>query len=1406
MAGGPYVETYKCMRILTIQGENLLGKIGLFPMSYTTYKKPPTAMASNNGRTPSSGTSTASSTLPTISHTKQGSATMEDTMFHIDAAINSLSLPPKSPSVLSLGKSDTTSIRPKSYLDRPHSEEGRVSPQRMDTGYTDADDLMSIADVDDVIAGKGLIPPTTAGGRSIRSFDSDFPSSPAWKTSNVVSPGQSALNAKSLGLLNSQQRRMSADDRSIASQSEYSVETEYTRAGDDDGPGVLTSDVPLPDTSLISRYTGQPQAQVRRDSSSKQEQTRRDSSNQGLMSTQRGPFNVSPSRTPQMESPKPMAASLPSTPPLASVSPKVPSPNPQSAEAIPSDGLPADPKTWTTAQVSIWLHKEGFENLVDNFVDNEITGDILLELDLVSLKEIDIKSFGKRFHVMNAIHALKKKSVEVAASGAPAVSQVTSDTNGASRQDDNVAPHRSPNSHRRNLSIISTKSQQNNSTASNTPKTGMESPKSAASTYLVGPGGEMLPMSPETPPGPSPNGVSEAFRSIREQTSSPFSTTSSRRPGHYRSNSDGPDAMRRQSFHEQSEEEEELQTQREEKIRQQMARSASQQPPSDDEYEELVKKPEPVAENDEDMEDLLHQRLANAQIRQDSIDTGNGTGTDDDFHDARDQDSASENQDLIVTTGRLPFTSSTASQGGESTGTGTARASSPELIGERHRRSNSRHSDITTSTKTVEAGAARSPRIVEDTESDDEDKAAPTRSAVDAANPRMMVSEATAAFVKQQQEEMRRRTAKAAAAASTKEEIGALTVPRRARNTGALQSPSRLSTFEGSVMLDEDNHERDVMSDGETPTSFEAKTNRRRQKFLRNFLGSDKDKGEKEKKKELVKEAEKKSKQATGGWTFMSEQEKKQVEAASAETTPVVSPAATSPSQVSPTGSDSQRFGSFRRMLPGAGKRDSRRASKLDKPVRTSVFGSSASVGTRPTIKHFNDSLPEEDENEQEVVQDDLTPTESSRYGSLTKRSDSQRSNMSGGVSLNTNGVYTPGTSTTGTKVISPTAKSPARLSPRNSISTRSSGKTAEDPRRSESPSLSSQTRTVATTVVTPSMRGGALAQIGEPDHEGWLRKRGEKYNIWKTRYIILKGVHLYFLKSERETKIKGFVNLAGYKIIADDLASPTKVSSMMMPGGNGGKYGFKIIHDTERAHHFATDEADVAREWIKAMMKATIGRDLNAPVISSCNIPTVPLHVAQRSKPRPPSLLGIGQLQSQNKLPRVEPGNGITEIPIKTKLHFTGILSKWTPAQYVEWIRNHVGDEEIDLSLSLPERKGGIRDSQSTGSSGFGALDDKAVSQVLTGPLMRNGLILIRLVEGLSGQTIGKNIPEATYTLQMLENLIMGFKFLGKVGVSTEGVTVKDVYNGDRDRIFELLDHIRRRFPAESGGQMQEA
>lgn len=65
------------------------------------------------------------------------------------------------------------------------------------------------------------------------------------------------------------------------------------------------------------------------------------------------------------------------------------------------------PSTWDVHQVCQWLNENGFNSETRKFVENDVTGDVLLGLDIVALKEININSFGKRVHLLNTIASLK---------------------------------------------------------------------------------------------------------------------------------------------------------------------------------------------------------------------------------------------------------------------------------------------------------------------------------------------------------------------------------------------------------------------------------------------------------------------------------------------------------------------------------------------------------------------------------------------------------------------------------------------------------------------------------------------------------------------------------------------------------------------------------------------------------------------------------------------------------------------------------------------------------------------------------------------------------------------------------------------------------------------------------------
>ncbi|KAG0041250.1 polar growth protein [Gryganskiella cystojenkinii] len=440
------------------------------------------------------------------------------------------------------------------------------------------------------------------------------------------------------------------------------------------------------------------------------------------------------------------------------------------------------------------------------------------------------------------------------------------------------------------------------------------------------------------------------------------------------------------------------------------------------------------------------------------------------------------------------------------------------------------------------------------------------------------------------------------------------------------------------------------------------------------------------------------------------------------------------------------------------------------------------------------------------------------------------------------------------------------------------------------------------------------LDMIGKPDYAGWLKKRGDTYRTWKSRWFMLKGVTLYYMNSPKENASKDYINLVGYKIIQDENIY-------------AGKYCFKAVHEELRNFYFYTESEHDMKGWLKALMKVTIGRDPSAPVISSSNIPTIPLHVARRMAPRPPSPSrrnrGLGpngqpmhpqqqqqqqqydqkyqqQQQRQQGLPQHQQqqphqqqlldyddqdsegeeylqneygpqgshnspnghnnsnnnnhsnghnangmsggyqnqnGNHHPESPVLQHLdvqrHSVGNSDggrgqgndddPWRDeddesfgAQQQQQQNNGNGknnnqnnksfrpDSELD---SFHRHEEEPKDRNNGGAGGpwspeqyvrwmnrnlpdsVGPVNDMTQS-------LRSGVVLVRLIETLSGEQVDKRIPNATYTLQMLENLLTAFKFMERVGISTDGYTVKDIFNGNEGKIVQMFESIRVRFP----------
>ncbi|KAI5476458.1 hypothetical protein MNV49_007705 [Pseudohyphozyma bogoriensis] len=348
---------------------------------------------------------------------------------------------------------------------------------------------------------------------------------------------------------------------------------------------------------------------------------------------------------------------------------------------------------------------------------------------------------------------------------------------------------------------------------------------------------------------------------------------------------------------------------------------------------------------------------------------------------------------------------------------------------------------------------------------------------------------------------------------------------------------------------------------------------------------------------------------------------------------------------------------------------------------------------------------------------------------------------------------------------------------------------------------------------------GNLLDKIGTPDYSGWMQKKGEKYNTWKQRFFILKGIHLYYLKSESEQRVKGFINLTGYRVLADADIHP-------------GQYGFKIVHDVDRAHYFSAAEQVTVRTWMKEIMKATIGRDYSAAVVSSCNIETMPLAIAQTMtpRPRPPSPASRARVQKE-KYAGANPNtlspkdamilmefsssplmggstspslgastNGKSPMSRSTTFNSVAELAKTsspvaTPPIAATPVPAAAPAPAPEPSLDNGDLLGFVNSHLPVGTPQAANLGDS----------LRSGEILVRLVEDLSGKSSGITSEQfASYRppgegqffdAAYFDVVFAVFDFLSPI-VSTEDVSMDDMLSGNEPRLVLLLERIRAAFP----------
>ncbi|KAF8261196.1 hypothetical protein EI94DRAFT_1833440 [Lactarius quietus] len=329
------------------------------------------------------------------------------------------------------------------------------------------------------------------------------------------------------------------------------------------------------------------------------------------------------------------------------------------------------------------------------------------------------------------------------------------------------------------------------------------------------------------------------------------------------------------------------------------------------------------------------------------------------------------------------------------------------------------------------------------------------------------------------------------------------------------------------------------------------------------------------------------------------------------------------------------------------------------------------------------------------------------------------------------------------------------------------------------------------------------LTQIGTPDHNGWMRKKGEHYNTWKTRYFVLKGPHLYWLKSnsQSETKIKGYVNIVGYRILSDENIDP-------------GRYGFKLVHETDRTHFFSSDEQAIIREWMKALMKATIDRDYTKPVVSSVNVPTIPLAVAQAMNPAPRPPSPTARAATQRAMKR----ENTNQLSTRDAEILMGMPSAPAPPGVNGRPRAESFFNELEAGPPSPSQSPKTQEPPVRPPREFrknGSMSENPSASVVVDPDLIEwanshlpstlqidddsscgGLELLRIAESIKGLR-SSSVPDSAFPPRgsdndKLEGLFTLFDFLLDNDVKMGAVSINDVRQGRRDKIVQLLKALR--------------
>ncbi|KAL2311994.1 Protein pob1 [Schizosaccharomyces pombe] len=150
-----------------------------------------------------------------------------------------------------------------------------------------------------------------------------------------------------------------------------------------------------------------------------------------------------------------------------------------------------------------------------------------------------------------------------------------------------------------------------------------------------------------------------------------------------------------------------------------------------------------------------------------------------------------------------------------------------------------------------------------------------------------------------------------------------------------------------------------------------------------------------------------------------------------------------------------------------------------------------------------------------------------------------------------------------------------------------------------------------------------AKEAIKTADCHGWMRKRSDRYGVWKSRYFVLKGTRLSYYHSLNDASEKGLIDMTSHRVTKTDdiVLSGGKTAIKLIPPAPGAAKA-AVMFTPPKVHYFTCENNEELHRWSSAFLKATVERDMSVPVLTTSRMPTISLSKAKELRTRPPSLL----------------------------------------------------------------------------------------------------------------------------------------------------------------------------------------